>query len=318
MLRRLRQDLREVPVFIVGSGHWGRALGGLFERSFRQVSYADERTPRTKWTQILQKNPIVVLACPFVAIPETLKKLRNQKPTLVINASKGIDQKSLLTFTGMARKSKISPIATLSGPTFAKEVQEQKPTACVLAGKDHILLSKIAELISTPKFRVYLGHDSLGVEASGAIKNVLAIACGLSDGLNLGLNARAALLTRGLVEMSTLVRLLGGKAETVFGLAGVGDLWLTATGDLSRNRQLGLQLAQGLSLPKALSKLSGTCEGVYTVKQVHALSKKHMLDLPISEQVYKICFKDQNPKQALLELMTRALKPEASNGSKVR
>ncbi|MDB5037894.1 MAG: hypothetical protein JWQ35_1422 [Bacteriovoracaceae bacterium] len=261
---------------------------------------------------------MVITACPFAALPKVLQRLSSFKITALVNASKGIDQKSLMTFTRMTKKYLKVPTATLSGPTFAKEVLEKKPTACVLAGESASFVRDLAKKLSTNYFRIYVSSDPIGVEACGAMKNVLAIACGISDGLRLGQNARAALLTRGLIELRSIVEKLGGRAETVFGLAGVGDLWLTATGDLSRNRRLGLALAEGLSVKSALKKINGTCEGLYTAKQIYTLAKNHRMDLPISEQVYSICFKGKDPKTALFELMNRELKSEESSSSKGR
>lgn len=293
-------------------------MGSLLTNSFKQIKFIDIDSTSQDWSKAFQDSPLVVLACPFSAIPSVLKKLRKKRIAGVICASKGIDPKTLLTFSDFSTKVVGAPVASLSGPTFAREVLEKKPTACVLAGRDLIFLKSFADRASTDYFRIYVSHDPVGVEVCGAVKNVLAIACGISDGLHLGHNARAALLTRGLVELKTLASLLGGKPETVFGLAGVGDLWLTATGDLSRNRQLGLHLAKGESVTQALKHLKGTCEGLFTVKQVHKLRTKFKLDLPISEQVYKICFRGQDPKQALKELMTRELKIEELNLARVK
>jgi glycerol-3-phosphate dehydrogenase (NAD(P)+) len=309
--------LRGTQLCIIGRGHWGSALGSLLQPNF-SVSFLEKNDSPRIWKKSLENSPLTLIATPFSALPEILLRLRSAEIAGVINASKGIDRKSLLTFSGLAKKYLRVPFATLSGPTFAQEVAEKKPTACVLAGKNQKFLANVARLASSRSFRIYMSSDPVGVEVCGATKNVLAIACGISDGLRLGLNARAALLTRGLNEMRILVELFGGRKESVFGLAGVGDLWLTATGDLSRNRQFGLNIAKGSSRDEALASLKGPCEGLYTVRQVHELAHKHKLELPISEQVYRICFEKQNPKKALLELMTRELKAEDSNLSQAR
>lgn len=316
MLRR--RSLRSPNICIIGNGLWGKALGSLVKPQFKKLTYLGREASTKDWKLALEDAPLVIYAAPFSELEDILKKLEGYPPSGLINAAKGIDRRSLLTFTSLAQRFLSIPLATLSGPTFATEVSQKKPTACVLAGKNRNFIKGFAQRVSNAYFRMYLSDDPIGVEVCGAVKNVLAIACGISDGLHLGLNARAALLTRGLREMRTLVDIQGGRGESVFGLAGVGDLWLTATGDLSRNRQFGLQIGQGCSQKAALEKLNGICEGLYTVRQINQLSKVHKLDLPICKEVYRICFKDQDPKKALITLMKRELKDEDSNSSKAR
>lgn len=300
-------------LIVVGPGHWGRALGSILAQVFSEIVFIGEDATDDDWSLSFEgTKPLVIIASPFSAIESVLKSLQHRPAIGVINAAKGIDRKTLLTFSSLAKKYLSVPFATLSGPTFAKEVIERKPTACVVASKNSRFAKLISQRLSHSRFRVYSSDDPNGVEACGAIKNVLAIACGISDGLNLGYNARAALLTRGLREMAKIVKILGGKPESVYGLAGVGDLWLTATGDLSRNRQLGLYLAQGLQLDEALKKLQGPAEGYYTVQQVHKLALKHKADLPISEQVYEICAKGLDPRKAIETLMARETKSETT------
>lgn len=296
---------------IIGRGPWGQALASLLKPKLSKVSSLDENSTPQEWTEAFSNPSLVVLACPFKSLSDVLKRIRNEKLWGVVNASKGIDQKTLLSFTGLAKKHLRCPHGSLSGPTFAQEVLEQRPTACVIASQNLRFARQISRLFSSSRFRVYTSTDPIGIEVCGAVKNVLAIACGLSDGMGLGYNSRAALLTRGLNEMQIVVRWLGGKANSVYGLAGVGDLWLTATGDLSRNRQLGLQLAKGADLETALKNLKGTCEGVYTVRQIHQLDRKHRLELPICEQIYKTLFERQAPLEAIQSLMTRELKAES-------
>lgn len=297
---------------IVGKGAWGSALGSILESKGINTRYLDLATTQEEWDASFKDSPVVILATPFSALESTLKSLKGRRVRGVVNASKGIDKKTLLTFTPLAAKSLRCPLATLSGPTFAQEVKERKPTACVVAGKDKKFIKEVARLFSCSTFRVYTNTDPRGVEVCGALKNVLAIACGISDGMGLGMNARAALLTRGLKEMEALVKIFGGKEKTVYGLTGVGDLWLTATGDLSRNRQLGLLLAQGQAAVEAKNLVKGPAEGLYTVEQVHMIAKKRKLDLPICEQVFRVCFENIDARTALLQLMNRELKDEDS------
>jgi len=303
-------------VLIFGPGAWGSALGGVLKANGHPVQFWGLENKVEDLSKCLDSKTLVLLATPFKEIHHILGLLKGRKIAGLINASKGIDRETLKTFTPLAKKYLRCPLASLSGPTFAEEVQQQKPSACVLAGENRGFINAGAVYFSTDFFRVYTSTDPLGVETCGALKNVMAIACGLSDGLGLGMNARAALLTRGLNEISMLVKSMGGKHSTVSGLAGVGDLWLTATGDLSRNRQLGLQLATGKSLEQILAGLSGPAEGFYTVMQVRALAKKFRLEIPICEQVYKICLGEQDPRNAIRDLMTRALKPEDSSSRK--
>ncbi len=183
----------------------------------------------------------------------------------------------------------------------------------MLASVHRAWAKRLARELSAPYFRIYEHHDPRGVEICAAVKNVLAIGAGISDGMNLGHNARAALLTRGLVEMMKLVKALGGRPSTVFGLAGMGDLWLTATGELSRNRQFGQLLAKGLSPQEALATVKETVEGFYTVEQVEKLRKQKRLDLPICEQIYLVTQKASSARDAIKSLMSRAPKIEESS-----
>lgn len=303
---------------IVGKGHWGSALGKVLRGNGHKVSFLTRGDGGNAWSARLNDRPFVLLATPFSEISKVLQQLSHFKIAGLINASKGIDRQTLATFSNLAKGLIKAPVATLSGPTFAREVSRGKPTACVLGGRRKNFLTKVSQLMSSRRFRVYISSDPVGVEACGAIKNVLAVACGISDGMGFGLNARAALLTRGLVEMLELIKILGGNPKTAFGLAGVGDLWLTATGDLSRNRQLGLLLVKGVSVRTALSKLKGPAEGLYTVSQVVRLAKRKGVELPICEQVDAICRGRRKPIEALDRLMTRELKTEESNWKSIR
>ena len=295
---------------IIGQGPWGQALMKLWKPKFRSAVALDSESTPADWKQAFRDPACVVLACPFKAIRSLLGKVKRYKPELVINASKGIDPKSLQTLSAVAPTLVACPVLTVSGPTFAAEILAHKPAAAVLASRSKTLAKSFARMLSSPLLRLYASDDPQGVEACGALKNVLAIACGLSDGLGLGLNARAALLTRGLRELQILARFLGGKSETVFGLAGVGDLWLTATGDLSRNRQIGLKLAEGLRCEDAIRAIGSTCEVPYTLIQVNKIARRHHLDLPITQEIYAILFRGKNPRDSLNDLMTRELRLE--------
>lgn len=304
-------------VRVIGPGAWGSALASVAAaRHFKVEMVGPEDWSRMTIPDAESASTLWIIATPFRDMLSVLTELKSRRALFVLNASKGIDKQSLKTFSQLAAKYlPKAQVATLSGPTFAEEVLKQKPTACVVASKSAPFAKNLAAALSTSTFRIYTNKDILGVEICGALKNVLAIACGLSDGLQLGMNARAALLTRGLREMATLVKYFGGEQSTVAGLAGVGDLWLTATGDLSRNRQLGLELAKGESPTEALRHIVGPAEGLYTVSQVEEIRKKARLDLPISHSIYRVCLQGLSSQEAIRDLMMRDLKAEDSRSS---
>jgi glycerol-3-phosphate dehydrogenase (NAD(P)+) len=232
---------------------------------------------------------------------------------VIVCASKGIELQTLATMSRVVSEalSGINPrFAILSGPTFAKEVVLKLPTAVTLGCADKKLSVEVQRLLSTEHFRVYTNPDYKGVELGGAVKNVIAISAGISDGLGFGSNARAALITRGLSEMSRLGEAMGGNRKTFMGLSGMGDLVLTCTGDMSRNRQVGLKLAQGMSLLEILGQMKMVAEGVKTTEAVHSLGQKLGIDLPITRQVFEVLYQGKDPHLAVLELMTRDLKQE--------
>ena len=203
-----------------------------------------------------------------------------------------------------------TPLAVVTGPSFAKEVAVGLPTAVTVHSSDEAFAHQVAQLLHSPSFRAYTGTDVVGAELGGAMKNVLAVATGTADGMKLGLNARAGLITRGLNEMLRLAAALGGKPETLMGLAGVGDLVLTCTGDLSRNRRLGLALGRGVPLKEAVAEIGQVVESVETVNQVVALGQAAGIELPISEQVLRVLREEITPAEGLRILLAREQKPE--------
>jgi glycerol-3-phosphate dehydrogenase (NAD(P)+) len=200
--------------------------------------------------------------------------------------------------------------AALSGPSFALEVARGLPTAVTVASPDAAYAEIVAELFHCPTFRAYTSTDVLGVELGGSVKNVLAIAAGISDGLGYGANARAALITRGLAEIMRLGAKLGGQRETFMGLAGVGDLVLTCTDDLSRNRRLGLALGRGKTLAAAIEEIGQAIEGLETAKELDALATEHQVDMPITAQVKAVLYDDAPPASAVQALLNREAKSE--------
>jgi glycerol-3-phosphate dehydrogenase (NAD(P)+) len=227
-------------------------------------------------------------------------------------ASKGLEpgtgrflHEAALDALGQAR-----PLAIVTGPSFATEVAKNLPTAVTVAGTDDQFNQRVASMLHGGNFRAYTSDDLVGAELGGSIKNVLAVATGICDAMGLGDNARAALMTRGLAEMMRLGRVLGAREQTLIGLAGMGDLVLTCTGDLSRNRRLGLALGAGKSVEEAVAEIGQVVEGVSTSSEVWRLARRHGLEMPISEQIYGIIHKGWNPARSLRELLAREQKPE--------
>ena len=233
---------------------------------------------------------------------------------LVVSASKGIENDSLMllsqVFAEVLPPQMHKQIGFLSGPSFAKEVSLGMPTAVVAAARDERVAEKIQLAFSTPRFRVYTHNDIVGVELGGAMKNVIALAAGVADGLGFGHNTRAALITRGLAEMTRMGLKLGATAETFAGLAGMGDLVLTCTGDLSRNRSVGIALGQGRKLEDVLAGMNMVAEGIRTTLSAYQLALKLNVDVPIIEQMYQILYQAKDPRQAVNDLMLRDLKAE--------
>jgi glycerol-3-phosphate dehydrogenase (NAD(P)+) len=204
------------------------------------------------------------------------------------------------------------PFAVLSGPTFAKEVARGMPTAVTIASNDTRFAADLAQAVASPSFRAYTSDDLAGVEVGGTVKNIIAIGTGISDGLGFGANARAALITRGLAEITRLGLKLGARPETFQGLAGLGDLVLTCTDDQSRNRRMGLGLASGKSVQQVAKDIGQVVEGVYAAEAVHVLAERLKVDMPICEQLFRILHRGQDPRAAVEALMRRALKQETA------
>lgn len=233
---------------------------------------------------------------------------------IVVSLTKGIEENTLKRISEIIEEiiphHSPSRVAVISGPSFAREVAESHPTAVVVASKDLDLAKKIQHFISSPLFRVYTSDDVIGIEISGALKNVIAIASGISEGLQFGSNSMAALVTRGITEITRLGLKLGARMETFLGLAGIGDLVLTCTGKLSRNRFVGYELGKGKNLENIVSNMKMVAEGVATTLSGHQLAARENVEMPICEQVYQVLYKSKDPRQALQDLMSRRLKEE--------
>jgi len=237
--------------------------------------------------------------------------------TLIVNATKGFEEKTLMTVAGIMEDvlpdEMFLKSAYLSGPSFAREVAEKCPTAVTVASRNQEVAEHVQEVFSTPYFRVYTSDDITGVVVGGAVKNVIAIGAGISDGLGFGHNTRAALITRGLAEITRLGVALGADPHTMSGLSGLGDLVLTCTGDLSRNRSLGLRLGRGEKIGSILDEMKTVAEGVKTANALKLLSKRIDIEMPITEKIYSILYDGMNAETAVNELMTRELKKETTD-----
>jgi glycerol-3-phosphate dehydrogenase (NAD(P)+) len=237
--------------------------------------------------------------------------LKNQ---IIVSLTKGIENKSLKRMSELMQEIFgavfADRIAVLSGPSFAREVAESHPTAVVVASHDKQISRAVQHLVSNQYFRAYSSTDVTGVELAAAVKNVMAIAAGISDGLDFGLNSLAALITRGIAELTRLGKTMGANPGTFAGLAGIGDLVLTCTGKLSRNRYVGYEIGKGKSLDKVLSGMKMVAEGVTTTQSVRKLAATMNIEMPICEQVHQVLYQQKTPRQALQDLMTRELKEE--------
>jgi glycerol-3-phosphate dehydrogenase (NAD(P)+) len=235
--------------------------------------------------------------------------------TLIVSATKGLEEGSLRRMTEVIAqvlsREDSTAIGALSGPSFALEVARGDPTAITIASQDDLLLHTVQREFSDPSFRVYTNSDVVGVELGGALKNIVAIAAGICDGLGFGHNSVAALITRGLAEMTRLVVACGGRSETMAGLAGLGDLVLTCTGGLSRNRSVGVELGRGRKLPEILAGMHGAvAEGIFTTTAAVGLAQARGVEMPITAQMHAILYQGRSPREAIHELMTRSQKSE--------
>lgn len=240
--------------------------------------------------------------------------------SLIVSATKGLEERSLQRMTeiisqALAREDGSKPaVGALSGPSFAVEVARGDPTAITIASTDAALLRTVQREFSDPRFRVYTNSDVIGVELGGALKNIIAIAAGICDGLGFGHNSAAALITRGLAEMTRLAVACGGRVDTMSGLAGLGDLVLTCTGGLSRNRSVGVELGRGRKLPEITAGMHGmVAEGIFTTTAAVGLARARGVEMPITEQIHAILHHGKSPRDAIYELMTRSGKSEAGS-----
>ncbi|OGQ59644.1 MAG: glycerol-3-phosphate dehydrogenase [Deltaproteobacteria bacterium RIFCSPLOWO2_02_FULL_53_8] len=329
-------------ITIMGGGSWGTTLANLLaekgydvhlwareEEVFQTITASrentlflpnirlnDNLTPHTDIAEAVTGSSIVLNVVPSHGVRDVFTKAKPfiSKDALVVSATKGIEDVTLLTPSGVLKDVlKDMPyraIAVISGPTFASEVSRRLPAAAVAASDVLDAAQYAQQVFSAPYFRVYASTDVIGVELGGAFKNVIAIASGICDGIGLGANARAALITRGLAEISRLGMKLGANPQTLSGLSGLGDLVLTCTGPLSRNYSTGIAIGRGRSVEQATGGNLTVAEGVKTSKGASALASKTGVEMPITTEVYKVIYESKSPKDAAMELMGRNLRVE--------
>jgi len=336
------ERVNRVKVGVVGAGNWGTALANLlalkgyavdlwsFEKEVQAGILAGRENrlylpgvklpgnirPSVELREVSSGKDLLVVAVPshFLRDTATAMSAHVSPEAIVVSASKGIENRTHLTMSRILKETLRNlpekNFAVLSGPSFAREVANQTPTAVTAASIDAKVALFVQHVFATPYFRVYTSDDIPGVELGGAVKNVIAIAAGIVDGLGLGLNTRAALITRGLAEISRLGMKLGANPHTFSGLAGIGDLILTCTGELSRNHTVGKQIGSGKTLAAILSEMRMVAEGVRTAKSVYNMSLDLGVDMPICHRTYQVLYEALSPKDALEQLMARDLKNE--------
>ena len=328
-------------VSVIGAGSWGIALSSLLSANGHQVtvwSAFEKEVESLKETRGLKTLPDLVLpddmeftadlasamkdkdllvtAVPSIYVRETAKKMKPflAEGQLVVNVAKGIEEATLMTLTDILEEELPgADVAVLSGPSHAEEVSRGLPTTCVAGAKTRETAEKIQNIFMSPVFRVYISPDILGIEIGGALKNVIALAAGIADGLGYGDNTKAALITRGVAEISRLGIAMGGKAETFGGLTGIGDLIVTCASMHSRNRRAGILIGKGYTMKEAMDEVQMVVEGVYSAKAGLALARKYQVSMPIIESVNEVLFDGKSAKEAVADLMLRDKTVESKN-----
>jgi glycerol-3-phosphate dehydrogenase (NAD(P)+) len=327
---------------VIGAGGWGIALTKLLADKGEQVTLwchgsenyhelIDRRESRSylpgivlpatvqitrSLDDVVAGKELIICAVPSHAAQPVLSSAASHvsPQTKILCGTKGLEEQSLKTMGEVMADifgvQRLEGHAFLSGPTFAIEVARGLPAAVTVAAYDENVATAIQEILSTQSLRVYTSKDVVGVQMGGVIKNVIAIAAGISDGLGLGYNARAALITRGLAEMTRLAVRMGADPMTLAGLPGLGDLILTCTGDLSRNRKVGIQIAQGKNIQEITQDTKMVAEGIRNTRSVYLLARRLGLEMPIVEQMHRVLYEQKMPSAAVRDLMQRSLKPE--------
>lgn len=327
---------------VIGAGSWGVALAVLLHRNGHEVCVWSRSIQKDGTDRLREKKKhlsellgvelpdaihftddlraaasdkdVLILAVPSPHVRGTAAMMRGMLPEgqIIVNAAKGIEESSLRILTDVIEEELPGAnAAVLSGPSHAEEVGRGLPTTCVVGARDKETAQYLQNLFLSPVFRVYTSPDMLGIELGGALKNVIALAAGTADGLGYGDNTKAALITRGIAEIARLGIAMGGRAETFYGLTGIGDLIVTCASVHSRNRRAGYLIGQGCSMEEAMAEVKMVVEGVYSAKSALALSQKYGIEMPIVEQVNKVLFEGKNAKDAVRELMLRGPKGES-------
>ncbi|SLM27640.1 Glycerol-3-phosphate dehydrogenase (NAD(P)+) [Desulfamplus magnetovallimortis] len=336
-MKNINDNIKKIGV--IGAGSWGTALANLLadkgyhvdlwayekevvediikQRENRlflpDISLSENIFPSDSLKSVVSENTFLLIVVPSHTMRDMCKKIAShvQEKTTMITASKGIEDGTYLTMHGVIAECipaiDKDRIVVLSGPSFAREVAKKVPTAISVASKDRMTAEMVQHIFATDYFRVYVSDDPIGLELGGAVKNVIAIAAGFVDGMQLGLNTRAALITRGLAEIRRLGIRMGANPHTFAGLSGVGDLILTCTGDLSRNYTVGKQLGQGMTMAEIQDKRVTVAEGVRNTSSVYHLAKSLDIELPIINEVYRALYENSSPANAIARLMTRPL-----------
>ncbi|MDQ6960990.1 MAG: NAD(P)H-dependent glycerol-3-phosphate dehydrogenase [Mariprofundaceae bacterium] len=324
-------------ITVLGAGSWGTALAISLSRFGRDVylfeyipstaeamqqarenkkflpdvSFPDSLHVSSDWAWVMQDNRPVVIAFPCHVVLDYLPRIAKAEPLLLIAACKGLHPETLQRVDQwLATSFDIERVALLSGPSFAAEVAQGQPTATTMAAHGMSTALAAAELFDDTNFRLYLSDDMIGVSLGGALKNVYAIAAGIASGMGLGHNSVSALITRGVYEMNGMIQACGGRSETVYGLSGMGDMVLTCTGGLSRNRRFGFALAEGLTIDAAKKQVGQVVEGVRTVQAAYQLARQHELETPMIDAVYQIINHGMTPQLALEQLLSRPVRQE--------
>jgi len=324
---------------VLGGGSWGTALAILLSRKslsvkiwFRdlnQVEYINKYRENKKYLpkvklpknlyitnnveETIQNKDIILLAVPTHGIRETLEKYGRliRKDQIIVNVSKGIENGSLMRISEIVEEFlPENKFVVLSGPSHAEEVALDLPTTVVVASKDKNAAKLIQDVFMTSKFRVYTNPDLIGVELGGSLKNIIALGAGISDGLGYGDNTKAALMTRGIFEMTKLGEKMGASTNTFSGLSGIGDLIVTCTSGHSRNRKAGLLIGEGLSMNEAVEKIGMVAEGIKTTRSTYELSTRYNVKMPITEELYNVLYNNKDVKKSVFNLMERDKKHE--------
>ncbi len=331
--------MQNVNIGVIGGGSWGTALAilllnnghnvDIWIRDSLQIQHIKESNENKKYlpgivipsnlnltndiSKVIYDKQVIVLAIPSHGVRQILNETKNiiNKDQVIVNVAKGIENNTLLRISQIVEEIlPYNPYAVLSGPSHAEEVARNMPTTVVSASKDKKVAEYVQDIFMSSYFRVYTNPDVVGVELGGSLKNVIALGAGISDGLGYGDNTKAALMTRGIIEMARLGKKMGANSSTFSGLSGIGDLIVTCTSMHSRNRRAGILIGQGKSLGEAIDSVGMVVEGIKTTKSAYELAKREQVVMPITEEIYQVLYEGKNVKNSVDNLMLRDKKPE--------